>query len=121
MILILRSRHDADMAGLRAQVERLRKERDTALSERNAFKAAAETSATHFVQADAVNEQLVAAERRREAVAVVKGEVLIEGGTNGPTLPSSVAARDRRRAAQLQDRLDLLQAAVLRCTCGGAA
>jgi hypothetical protein len=121
VILILRTRHEAEMAGLRAQVERLRKERDTALEERDAFQTAAKTSAEHFVQADADKSQLVAAEQRREALAVVKGEVLIEGGTNAPTSPLAAAARDNQRARQLQDRLDQLQAAVLRCTCGGAA
>jgi hypothetical protein len=122
VILILRTRHEAEMAGLRAQVERLRKERDTALEERDAFQTAAKTSAEHFVQADADKSQLVAAEQRREALAVVKGELLIEGGRTGtPASALTLAARDNQRARQLQDRLDQLQAAVLRCTCGGAA
>lgn len=120
-MLISRARYERDMASLRAEGERLRKERDTAREERAAFKAAAETSAEHFVQADAATEQLVAVEQRRGALAVVKGEQLIEGGTNAPTSPLALAARDRQRAAQLQDQLDVLQAAVLRCRCGGAA
>jgi hypothetical protein len=122
VILILRTRHEADMAGLRAEAERLRKERDTAVEERDAFRTAAKTSAEHFVQADADKSQLVAAERRREALAVVKGKRLIEGGRTGTvSSPLVLAARDNQRARQLQDRLDTLQAAVLRCTCGGAA
>jgi hypothetical protein len=121
-MLISRARYERDMAGLRAETARLRKERDTALEERDAFKVAAKTSATHFVQADAANGQLVAAEQRREALDVVKGKRLIEGGRTGATpSPLTLAARDNARARGLQDRLDELQAAVLRCTCGGAA
>ncbi|MFG2780774.1 hypothetical protein ACGFY7_23340 [Streptomyces prunicolor] len=121
-MLISRARYERDMAGLRAEAARLMKERDTACEERDAFKAAAKTSAEHFVQADAEKGQLVAAEQRREALDIVKGKRLIEGGRTG-TMPSSLtlAARDNERARGLQAQLDILQTAVLRCTCGGAA
>lgn len=122
MIFMSTARHEAEMNALHSQVVRLRDERDAAIEERDAFKAAAKTSATHFVQADAANGQFVAAEQRREALDVVKGKRLIEGGRTGATpSPLTLAARDNARARGLQDQLDQLQAAVLRCTCGGAA
>ncbi|WP_262058568.1 hypothetical protein [Streptomyces sp. STR69] len=112
-MLISRARYERDMAGLRAEAARLMKERDTAREERDAFQAAAKTSAEHFVQADADKEQLAAA---------VEGKPLIEGGrTGGLTSLAALAARDHERARGLQKQLDILQAAVLRCTCGGAA
>jgi hypothetical protein len=91
------------MAGLRAEAARLLKERDTAREELDAFQAA-KTSAEHFVQADTENERLIEGGR---AVAL--------------TSLATLAARDHERARGLQAQLDILQAAVLRCTCGGAA
>jgi hypothetical protein len=103
-MLISRARYERDMAGLRAEAARLLKERDTAREERNVFQAAAKTSAEHFVQADTEKERL------------------IEGGRTGAlTSLATLAARDHERARGLQAQLDILQAAVLRCTCGGAA
>lgn len=103
-MLITRARYERDMAGLRAEAARLLKERDTAREERDAFQATAKTSAEHFVQAD------------------IEKERLIEGGRTGAlTSLATLAARDHERALGLQKQLDILQAAVLRCTCGGAA
>lgn len=106
-MLISRARYERDMAGLRAQASRLLKERDAAREERDIVQAAA------AAKTDADKVQLVAA---------VKDEPLIEGGRTGAlTSLATLAARDHERALGLQKQLDILQAAVLRCTCGGAA
>ncbi|MFC8515534.1 hypothetical protein [Streptomyces sp. NPDC057257] len=86
-MLISRARYERDMAGMQAEVTRLRRERDVALSERDGFKAAAKTAAEQFTRADEERQLLADAEQRREALAVVCGEVLVEGGRTGTSSP----------------------------------
>ncbi len=105
LILMFKGRHMAEVAALRAELERVRGERDEALKERKAFKAAAETSSELFVQADADKAQLVAAEQRREALAVVRGEQLVEGGQTDSGRPQTECLRCR----QLAERVATLQ------------
>jgi hypothetical protein len=112
-MLISRARYERDMASLRAETARLLTERDTAREERDTVQAAARAKVEQVIQADANKEQLVTA---------ATGERLIEGGRTGAlTSLATLAARDHERAIGLQKQLDILQAAVLRCTCGGAA
>jgi len=102
---VSRARYERERTDLLAEVNRLRTERDDARKERDAFKAAAKTSAEHFVQADAANEELVAAEQRREALAIVKGKHLIEGGRTEASRPRIDCLRCRQlahRVAELQ-------------------
>lgn len=121
MILMSRARHEREMAGLRAETERLRKKCDQAIGERDAFKAAAETAARQFTAADDQRQQLAEADARREALAIVRGERLIEGGYATPTPLTVGARRDRERAQRLDSRLAELEVINARCTCGGAA
>lgn len=55
---VLRSTYRRDLAAARAEADRLRTERDTALKQRDAFKSAASTSARQFAEADAANTRL---------------------------------------------------------------
>lgn len=121
MILISRARHEREMASLRAKTAQLRKKLDQAIDERDAFKAAAKTAAQQFTTADDQRQQLADAEVRREALATVRGERLIEGGYPTPTPLTIRARRDRERAHKLDGRLAELEAINARCTCGGAA
>ncbi|MFH9977906.1 hypothetical protein ACH4ND_01335 [Streptomyces sp. NPDC017179] len=105
---------------LHADIHRLRSERDTARDERDAFKTAAATAARQF--ADATQPRQQPAAGRRPAVSLVKSKQLIEGGRSDATLsPLTVAARANARARALEERLAVLQAANMHCTCGGAA
>ncbi|MFF7949081.1 hypothetical protein [Streptomyces griseorubiginosus] len=102
-----RARHERDMAGLRAEAERLRKQRDEARDERDAFHSAARAAARQVVEAD-----------ERRPTGTDGDTTLIEGGRSGrPNSPIS----DRDQAKKLAERLAELQAATERCTCGGAA
>lgn len=109
---VSRRRAERELNAVRADRERIRGERNQFAEDRDAFKAAAKTSAERFVAADAEKQQLVQAEERRTAVAVVFGEQLLEGGRSGrPVRPEAVALRDRDRARALERRLAELQAA----------
>jgi chromosome segregation ATPase len=55
---VLRSRHDADIAALNADRDRLRRERDNALTEQAAFQHTARLAARQFANADATNRRL---------------------------------------------------------------
>ncbi|MFG2269089.1 hypothetical protein ACGFNY_04865 [Streptomyces chartreusis] len=55
---VLRSRHDADIAALNADRDRLRRERDNALAERTAFQHTARLAGRQFAEADATNRRL---------------------------------------------------------------
>lgn len=96
---VLRSRHEADLIAARAEAHRLRTERDTALTERTAFKAAAETTARQFAEADATNRRLAgrntALANRLEAIQTANGF-------------------DRALAKTTADRIARLQRAVAR-------
>ena len=56
--LILRRRHERELAFADADRERLRSERNQFAKDRNAFKAAAETAARQFAEADTANRRL---------------------------------------------------------------
>lgn len=56
--LMTRRRHNAELAAVKAEADRLRTERDSALAERGAFKASALTAARQFATADATNRRL---------------------------------------------------------------
>lgn len=113
-------RYRQDTDALRAETARLRRERDAALEERDAFKTSARTAAEKFTAADAARQQLVRAAQRGPSPALDLGNELIEGGRTGLAVdPVSVAARERDRARALEQRLAELQAANERCTCGG--
>lgn len=102
---------------LHADIHRLRKERDTARDERDAFKAAATTAAR--MVADATQPRQQPAPGPRPKVSLLKTPArLIEGGHSNTTLsPLTVAAQANARARALEERLATLQTANMRCTC----
>jgi hypothetical protein len=119
-MFITAARHDREMAAVLAENNRLRKQRDDARKECDAFKAAAKTAARQLNEADGDVQKLAAAEAtRRMALATVRGNRLIEGGYATPAAPSVLALRDRDLARGLADRLAHLTAINMRCTCGG--
>jgi hypothetical protein len=108
----LTRRHRAELLAAHAETTRMREERDNALSERDAFKASAKAAARIVAETD---------ERQRQALAVVTGEALVEGGRTGRQTPLLVdLIRTRDRARTLEARLAELQAINERCTCGGS-
>jgi hypothetical protein len=56
--LVWRSRHDAELAAAKAEADRQRACRDRITEERDAYRAAAKTSARQFAEADADNTRL---------------------------------------------------------------
>lgn len=116
------ARHDREITALLEEMNRLRRQRDAAREERDAFKTAAKTAARQFNEADDDRKKLSGAEAaRRIALAAVRGNLLIEGGYATPAAVPVLALRDRDLARGLADRLALLQAINMRCTCGGGA
>jgi len=90
-------RLEQELLAAHAETTRVRAERDTALDERDAFKAAAQTAARIAGQAD----------------------VYAEGGRPGKTTPLTLElARSRDQARALDTRLAQLEAINQRCTCG---
>ena len=97
--LTTRRRLERELLAAHAETARVRAERDAALDERDAFKAAARSAARIAGQAD------VYAEGGRP------------GGTPTPLHLQLLRSRDQARA--LDKRLAELEAINQRCTCGG--
>ena len=98
--LVTTRRRDQELLAAHAETTRVRNERDAALDERDAFKAAAKTAAR----------------------IVSQGDVYAEGGRPGRTTPLTVdLARSREQVRALDKRLAELEAINRRCTCGGTA
>ncbi|MET7436609.1 hypothetical protein ACFYQQ_00975 [Streptomyces sp. NPDC005496] len=102
--LVFRRTHLAELAAAHAETNRLRAERNQAVEEREAFKAASITAARQLSKADAL-----------------KGEPRIEGGLPRRTPLTKLLRESRAHAAALEQRLAEVTAANQRCTCGGAS
>jgi chromosome segregation ATPase len=92
--LVTRRRLQDETAALRAQLAQVCQERDTARSERNAFRAAAKEAAGQFAAADAANQRL--------------------SGRNLELSRRLAADSGPSRADQLQQRVDRLRRIVSR-------
>ncbi|MFD6324229.1 hypothetical protein ACFWOL_15465 [Streptomyces sp. NPDC058442] len=110
--LITLRRHRAELLAARAENNRLRAERNTAIDERDAFKEAAKTAARIVDEAA----------QKQPALAVAAGRALVEGGHTGKQTPLTVQLyRFREQARALDARLAELEVINRRCTCGGTA
>ncbi|WP_129307957.1 hypothetical protein [Streptomyces sp. L2] len=96
--IVSRARYERDIAVLRAETARLRRERDNARDECGAYKVAATTAARQVIDAE-------------------DAPRLIEGGRVHISTPSEELARARAQARALEKRLAELTAANQACTC----
>ncbi|MFG3085075.1 hypothetical protein [Streptomyces parvulus] len=107
--LITRRRHEQETAGIWAMVRIIRGERDEARTERDAFRAAASTSARQFAEADATNRRLAGRNeelgKRISALTEADPEYLADLEQQLATVREELAA-EKKRADQLQARLD---------------
>ncbi|MGX1116353.1 chromosome segregation ATPase [Streptomyces ambofaciens] len=107
--LMTRRRHDDETAQLRDVVRKLRGERDQFREERDAFRAAAQTGARQFAQADADNRRLAGRNKalgeRISALTESDPGYLADMEQQLAAVREELAA-ERRRAERLQARLD---------------
>ena len=100
-------RHEADLAAARAEADRLRRERDTAVRERAAFRTAAVSAAEQFTDVCIVNtcltEDLAAARDRLAEYSGRRtvGEVLEEHDVHRKALAAAIGAGLDRNWEQL--------------------
>jgi hypothetical protein len=98
MWIVTRRRYEEDLAAAKAEANRLRDERDEALTERRAFHAAATTGAEQVIDVSIVNDRLTRnlARSRRQRVIARKAAARI----------LAAWAAEKKRADRLQQRLD---------------
>ncbi|MFD8805622.1 hypothetical protein [Streptomyces sp. NPDC059597] len=101
MILISKARHQRDMAALLAEIDQLTHERDSAIADLDALKAAPPAA--------------------RDLTDITDAVRTIEGGRLRPRTPSAELLQARAHNRALDARLTVLTAASINCTCGAAA
>lgn len=109
MWFITRRRHEAETAWLHDVIRKLRGERDEARRERDAFRAAAQTGARQFAQADADNRRLAGRNeelgKRISALTEADPDYLADLEQQLADVREELAA-EKGRADQLQRRYD---------------
>ncbi|AQS70883.1 hypothetical protein [Streptomyces pactum] len=107
--LITRRRHERETTALRARLTQAIEQRDDARTERNAFRTAAQTSASQFAEADATNRRLSGRveelSKRNAALAESDPDYLAELEKQLAAVREQMAA-EKKRADHLQARLD---------------
>lgn len=124
--LVTRRRVDEERAADQAVKAQLMAERDAARAERDAYKAAAETAARQFTDADAAHQKTVRQASQTNAVLAASIRRLqdsrddrrpVDGASPHPLTPSQELTLARAHARALEERLQEMTVANRSCTC----